>query len=142
MKKNLFALTIFILVGVFAMMACSSQEDSVDADGPEAIYWEYWEACNGRKADLAATYLTAEAELDARTSGGVCAFTHDYVFQVGKFVGPPEDLEQFSQATPVVSEEENRASLTWYPIEGSTTPIVVLRMIDGNWKIDEIHIMY
>ena len=142
MKKKIYVLVAIILIGVLVLMACSSQEESLDSRGPEAAYWQYWEACEERRDDIAATLLTSQAELDARTSGGVCALTHDYVYKVGKFIGPPEDLEQFSKASPEVNQEETRASLTWFPIEGSTTPIVVLQLVDGNWKIDEIHIMY
>jgi len=143
MAKLIIKIFLIVILSCVILIACKSQEETEMIEGPEDIYWQYWEACENRKLDLAATYLTSEAELDSRVSGvGVCAYTHDFAYKSGRFIGPPENLELFSKATPELNLEENRASLMWVPIEGSTTPIVVLKLIEGLWKIDEIHIMF
>jgi len=143
MANKIVNILFIVFLSCTVLIACKPQEETEIIVGPVDIYWQYWEACDNRKLDLAATYLTSEAELDSLVSGvGVCAYTHDFAYRSGRFIGPPENLELFSKATPTVNQEESRTSLMWVPIEGSTTPIVVLKLVDGIWKIDEIHIMF
>ena len=124
-RKHLFIL-IPVIIG-YLLAGCTSS-----GNGPDDVYWKYWEACSKGKFSQAETYLSEDAK--SRTQPyGICGFTHDAINNIEIASGEP--AWTFSQP-PEVIEDEDFALLTWISEEGSLAHVTLIKA-DGIWKIDE-----
>ena len=117
---------------VFAIMTVLLAGCKSSGNGPEDVYWKYWEDCSKGKFSQAETYLSEDAK--SRTQPyGICGFTHDAINNMAISTGEP--TWTFSQS-PELIEDEDFALLTWISEEGGLAHITLIK-VDGIWKIDE-----
>ena len=142
MNRTTKILIFFIVVLASLMVSCEVLKVPSGATGPEEIYWNYWNACDQGKTKEAEQMLTEKGKLQSQYYGfGPCSLTHDFIYKMQIISGPQEKMPEFSKAKPEVSIKDDTATLTWMPIDGSITQIIVLKKIDGTWKINEIIMM-
>ena len=126
MKNRTFLFALIIVGLSFTLAGCQSK------DAPEAIYWQYWEACVDGNFDLAKELLTEDAVVIANTLG-VCAFTHDAIntFEAQKG-NPPRTFSQ----DPMVNTRDKITSISWFDDQGNLATVTLVE-INGEWKVTE-----
>jgi hypothetical protein len=130
----LFVLMIFLIVG------CSAVEPTPELPDPAEVYWEYWTYCDEGREEKAELLLTPQA-LRVSEQFGVCSFMHDYSLTIGQFPGFNELLLSFIDVEPEVAINDDSATLTWFSDEGMVIPMITMKLVDGEWKIDQIIVM-
>ena len=123
-KHILFLIT--AIVGLL-LTGCKSSED-----GPEDIYWKYWEACSNGRFTVARAYVVETSESPIQMLG-VCGFTHDAVNTLEQAGGRPP--RTYSEGPEVYIEEET-ASLVWIDDQGNVSQVGFVKVQD-EWKINE-----
>lgn len=130
---------LFILM-VFLLAGCSAAEPTPELPDPAEVYWQYWTYCDEGREERAELLLTPQA-LRVSEQFGVCSFMHDYSLTIGQFPGFNELLLSFIDVEPEVSMTDDSATLSWFSEEGMVIPVITMKLVDGEWKIDEIIVM-
>ena len=125
---NRFSLILLLSISIiFLLAACQSAETE---EGPDDVYWEYYEACINGKYDTAEKLLDdlAKSQIDII---GVCGYTHDAINRIQIERGGTE--RTFSD-DPTLDVRENRAVLTWIDDQGNLA-IINLVKVGNEWKV-------
>ncbi len=125
MKNRTFSILLILTILALALTACGSSKDD-----PEAVYWDYFQACENEKLIKAEGFLSPEAKSLAETIG-VCGFTHDAINSIMAAQGGV--IRSFS-GDPEVQVQGDSAALTWFDDQGYLTT-VFLKKVEGTWKI-------
>ena len=129
---------------VVTLSACGGEQvtetPQVDDRGPVETYWDYWELCDaGRRLEAAAMLTETARPIGERW--GACSFMHDYSIGEGQVPEFNQNLLLFMDREPELFVEGDTASLIWVPEEGAISPMVVMKFVDGQWKINELILM-
>lgn len=124
--RNQNLISLLILLVTILLAGCN--QDSK----PEAVYWQYYDACTEGRFDDARQKLT-ESAIETSRSLGVCAFTHDAINTSETQKGNP--VRTFSEE-PTLNEHQKMASLTWIDDQGNIASVILIQ-VEGDWKVTE-----
>lgn len=144
MKSKIYLYVLLgFLIGI-TLTGCAGEEVTPtippEERGPVEAYWYYWELCDaGRK--LEAAQMLTETARPVGERWGACSFMHDYGIGEGQFPEYNQNLLVFMDQEPELFLEGDTASLIWLPESGVIGPVVVMKNVDGIWKINELILM-
>jgi hypothetical protein len=130
MKSKFVIFVLIFMLSAFMLVGCKSDQDTQPAEGPEGVYWTYYNACQGKHFDVASQYLTSAA-LERANAIGVCGFTHDAINDLIALQGGT--MRTFS-GEPEVFMDETTANLTWFDDQGNVANVTLTQTEEG-WKI-------